>query len=66
MEFASNGEARGFRPLEWFGPEVTADPRYTHQSMALRGLDDEQEIPLSDAALNSLIDTLDGRFLAQA
>jgi hypothetical protein len=34
--------------------------------MALRGLDDEQEIPLSDAALNSLIDTLDGRFLAQA
>ena len=41
-------------------------PRYTHQSMALRGLDDEQEIPLSDAALNSLIETLDGRFLAQA
>ena len=25
VKLASNGEARGFRPLEWFGPEVTAD-----------------------------------------
>ena len=65
MEFASDREARGFRPLEWFGPEVTADPRYTHQSIALRGLDEDPEIPLSNAALNSLIDTLDGRLLAQ-
>ena len=66
VEFASEGEARGFRPLEWFGPEVTADPRYTNQSIALRGLDEAPEIPLSDAALNSLIDTLEGRFPAQA
>ena len=66
VEFASDGEARGFRPLEWFGPEVTADPRYTNQSIALRGLDEAPEIPLSDAALNSLIDTLEGRFPAQA
>jgi CYTH domain-containing protein len=66
LEFASAGEARGFRPLEWFGPEVTADPRFTHQSIALRGLDEAPEIPLSDAALNSLIDTLDRRFSTQA
>ena len=38
VEFTSDGEASGFRPLEWFGPEVTADPRYTNQSIALRGL----------------------------
>jgi CYTH domain-containing protein len=66
MEFASDGEARGFRPLEWFGPEVTADPRYTNQSIALRGLDGTPEVPLSDAALNSLIDTLEGRFPTQS
>jgi CYTH domain-containing protein len=66
VEFASAGEARGFRPLEWFGPEVTADPRYTNQAIALRGLDEVPEIPLSDAALNSLIDTLEGRSTAQA
>jgi CYTH domain-containing protein len=66
VEFTSDGEARAFHPLEWFGPEVTADPRYTNQSIALRGLDEAPEIPLSDAALNSLIDTLEGRFPARA
>jgi CYTH domain-containing protein len=66
VEFASDAEARGFRPLEWFGPEVTADPRYTNQAIALRGLDEAAEIPLSDVALNSLIDTLEGDFPAQA
>jgi hypothetical protein len=66
MEFDTGEEARGFRPLEWFGPEVTADPRYTSQAIALRGLDETPEIPLSDAALNSLIDTLEGHFPAQA
>jgi CYTH domain-containing protein len=65
MEFASEEEAGAFRPLEWFGPEVTADRRYTNQVTALRGLDEAQEIPLSDAALNSLIDTLDGHVPAQ-
>ena len=59
VEFTSDAEASGFRPLEWFGPDVTADPRYTNQSIALRGLDEAPEIPLSDAALNSLIDTLE-------
>jgi hypothetical protein len=66
MEFASEEEAGAFRPLEWFGPEVTADPRYTNQSLALHGLAEAPDIPLSDAALNSLIDTLEGRFPAQA
>jgi CYTH domain-containing protein len=66
MEFASEEEAGAFRPPEWFGPEVTADARYTNQSLALRGLAEAPEIPLSDAALNSLIDTLEGRFPAQA
>jgi CYTH domain-containing protein len=66
MEFDTDEEARGFRPLEWFGPEVTADRRYTNQAIALRGLDEATEIPLSDAALNSLIDTLEGRLPTQA
>jgi CYTH domain-containing protein len=65
MEFASEEEAGAFRPPEWFGPEVTADPRYTNHSIALKGLDQAPEIILSDAALNSLIDTLEGRFPTQ-
>jgi len=66
VEFASEGKARGFRPLEWFGHEVTGDARYTHQSIALRGIAEAPDIPLSDAALNSLLDMLEGRFPAQA
>jgi CYTH domain-containing protein len=66
VEFTSAEEASAFYPLEWFGPEVTADPRYTNQSIALRGFDEVSEIPMSDAALNSLIDTLEGRFPARA
>ncbi|WP_246389443.1 hypothetical protein [Microvirga mediterraneensis] len=66
MEFSTEVEARSFHPPEWFGPEVTGDPRYTHQFIALRELAEAPEIPLSDAALNSLIDTLEGRFPAQA
>ena len=64
MEFDTAEEARGFQPLSWFDPEVTGTPLYTNQSIALRGLDEAPEILLSDAALNSLIDTLEGRFPA--
>ncbi|WP_414476392.1 hypothetical protein [Microvirga sp. M2] len=66
VAFATEAEARGFGPPEWFGPEVTGDPRYTHRSIALRGLDKVPEIPLSDAALNRLIDALDTRVPAPA
>ena len=66
VEFASEAEAGGFHPLVWFGPEVTADPRFTHQAIALRGIDEAPKIPLSDAALNSLINTLEGRVPTQA
>jgi CYTH domain-containing protein len=64
VEFATERAARSFRPLQWFGPEVTAAPCYTTQSIALRGLEEALQVPLSDPALNSLIDTLEGRFPA--
>jgi CYTH domain-containing protein len=66
VEFDTEVESQAFEPLEWFGPEVTGDPRYTHHSIALKGLAVVPEITLSDAALNSLIDTLEGRFPDQA
>ncbi|EIM30367.1 hypothetical protein [Microvirga lotononidis] len=66
VEFETDGEARAFRPLPWFGPEVTGDERYTNQSLALTGLDEAPEIPLSDEALNGLIDTLENRLPIQA
>ncbi|SCZ12761.1 hypothetical protein [Microvirga guangxiensis] len=67
VEFGSPEEANAFRPLEWFGPEVTGQPRFTNQGLAaLNGTGGAPDMPLSDVALNSLIDTLDNRLPAQA
>ncbi len=36
-EFASPEESRRFVPPDWFGREVTNDPAYKNQSLAVRG-----------------------------
>jgi CYTH domain-containing protein len=66
VEFGSLEEAQAFRPLEWFGPEVTGQARFTNQGLAMNEEGGTPDVPLSNAALNSLIDTLDNRFPAQA
>jgi CYTH domain-containing protein len=57
--FASKEDAGGFEPPIWFGPEVTADSTYQNRTMALKGLPAVPDVPLSDAALHSLLDSLD-------
>ena len=37
VEFASADDARSFEPQAWMGNEVTGDPRYTNQRLALKG-----------------------------
>jgi len=64
VEWEHELQAREFSPLPWFGPEVTGDLRYTNQSIALHGLSGHIEIPLSNIALNSLLDTLENRIPA--
>jgi hypothetical protein len=54
--------ARKVQPLAWFGPEVTGDPAYQGRTMALNGLPSVPEVEITDAALNSLLDALEGRF----
>ncbi|MBO1909491.1 hypothetical protein J4G37_32295 [Microvirga sp. 3-52] len=66
VEFDNAEAATGFAPLPWFGPEVTADCRFTYQALALRGLSETPDVLLSDAALDSLLDTLENRFMAQS
>jgi CYTH domain-containing protein len=65
VEFDNVEEARGFDPLPWFGPELTADSRFNYHALALRGLSEVPDVLLSDAALDSLLDTLDNRFEAR-
>ncbi|EIM30950.1 CYTH domain-containing protein [Microvirga lotononidis] len=47
-----------FQPLAWFGPEITGDSAYQARYIALAGLPSAQEIEITDAALNGLLDTL--------
>jgi hypothetical protein len=65
VEFDSGAGSREFQPLPWFGPEITAEARYSNQAIALRGVEQYQDAPLADEALNSLLDTLENRFPVQ-
>jgi CYTH domain-containing protein len=59
VEFEQTNQARTFHPLPWFGPEVSHDPAYQARSIALVGLPSGTEVEITDAALESLLDTLD-------
>jgi CYTH domain-containing protein len=64
VRFEQNKQARKFQPLAWFGPEVTEDPAYHARSVALAGLPPAPEVEITNAALDSLLDTLHGRLEA--
>lgn len=62
VPFESEEEARDFRPLSWFGPDVTTEVAYQNRSIALEGAPQAPDVPMSNAALNSLLDTLENRY----
>lgn len=37
VEFETSGQSQAFRPPSWFGVELTGDPAYANQSLAVRG-----------------------------
>jgi CYTH domain-containing protein len=53
-------DEQNFHPWPWFGPEVTEDPGYQSRSLALSGLPSAPEVEITDVALNSLLDALEG------
>src|SRR3954454_3466445 len=59
VEFAVGEDAEGFVPPAWFGPEVTQDASYSRGSLARAGVPTPDEIPLSNAMLAELLDTLE-------
>jgi CYTH domain-containing protein len=64
VPFEHSKRTRKFQPLAWFGPEVTGDSAYQGRTMALNGMPPAPEVEITDAALNSLLDALDGRLVA--
>ncbi|HEY8381780.1 MAG TPA: hypothetical protein VIL09_06495 [Microvirga sp.] len=59
--FETIEDAARFNPLPWFGPEVTADAAYETRSIALQTLPDVPDVPLSNLALDSMLDLLENR-----
>ncbi len=51
-----------FHPLPWFGPEVSAEPAYQRQRLALDGVPDARDVDVTNGALNHLLDLLEDRF----
>ena len=50
-----------FAAPAWFGPEVTLDPAWDKRTIALQGAPVAPEIPLSNAALDALLNDLERR-----
>src|SRR3954465_4369505 len=66
VEFAAGEDVDGFVPPAWFGPEVTQNPTYHRGSLARTGLPASEDIPLSNAMLQELLDLLEeGTIAAQ-
>lgn len=59
LTFDGPGQAAAFRAPMWFGPEVTQNAAYDKRSIALEGLPKADYVPLSDAALNALLNVFE-------
>src|SRR3954452_19465069 len=59
VAFAAGEDADGFVPPAWLGPEVTQNPAYHRGSLARAGLPASDEITLSNAMIEALLDLLD-------
>jgi CYTH domain-containing protein len=62
VEFEDRDEAATFLAPAWFGPEMTADASFDRRAIALQGVPPVGEVPLSNAALETLLDLLEDRF----
>jgi CYTH domain-containing protein len=58
-----SSDPRLFAPPLWVGREVTADPAFEVSQLALQGIPSIEETEVSNVALETLLDFLDGRSL---
>ena len=62
VAFENQEEARKFSPPAWFGTEVTGKEGYDNRAVALQGAPKPEDVPLSNQALDALLDLLENRF----
>src|SRR3954465_2849327 len=64
VAFEDSKDANAFAPPAWLGPEVTQNAAYRRGTLARIGLLAPVEVPLSNAMLTELLDTLEEGALA--
>ena len=57
--FEDGHDVEAFAAPAWFGPEVTGDPAWQRHSLALNGPPPVEELPVSNAALDALLESLE-------
>lgn len=62
VSFADGEATDGFQAPPWFGREVTGDPTFELNAIAVGGVPDVGEISVTNSALESLLDALEQRF----
>jgi CYTH domain-containing protein len=62
VAFDSDDDASAFQAPAWFGREVSAEPAYERQTLAIQGVPAAEEASLSNAALDAVLDLIEPRF----
>ncbi|GJE50744.1 hypothetical protein GOFOIKOB_3797 [Methylobacterium tardum] len=60
--FEHDGDAAGFQAPSWFGREVSGEPAFERQALAIQGVPAAEEVSLSNAALDAVLDLIEPRF----
>ncbi|SFT12145.1 hypothetical protein [Methylobacterium sp. yr668] len=62
VTFDDDGEAAGFHAPSWFGREVSSEPDFERAALAIQGVPAAEEVALSNAALDAVLDLIEPRF----
>lgn len=62
VDFERKEQADSFTPPAWFGPEVTRDAAYDRGSLARAGIPHREDVAISNAALEELLEILENGF----
>lgn len=62
VTFDNDGEATGFHAPGWFGREVSNEPAFDRAALAIQGVPAAEEVALSNAALDAVLDLIEPRF----
>ena len=62
VAFDSEADAGAFQAPAWFGREVSTEPTYERHALAIQGVPAGEEVSLSNAALDAVLDLIEPRF----